>query len=128
MTAASARPPGRILADFAAQLTLESIPVGTREHVKDLLLDALASALGGVDDDVTATIASMAETLMGPGESTVIGGSPLSVAGATLVNGHLISSVSLCDVHYRSWCHLTTEVVPPALAIAEQHGASGQEL
>jgi len=50
------------------------------------------------------------------------------MAGAALVNGHLISSVSLCDVHYRSWCHLTPEVVPPALAIAGQRESSGEQL
>jgi 2-methylcitrate dehydratase PrpD len=128
VTAPHSRPPGRVLADFAAQLSIGAIPPGIRERVKDLLLDALASALGGVEDEATTTILGMTSTLMGPGSSTVIGSSPLSLAGATLVNGHLISSVSLCDVHYRSWCHLTPEVVPPALAIAGRQGSSGEEL
>jgi 2-methylcitrate dehydratase PrpD len=128
MTAADARPPARVLADFAAGLDIEAIPPRTRERVKDLLLDALASALAGVEDAATTTILATASALMGPGSSTVIGGSPLSMAGAAFVNGHLISSVSLCDVHYRSWCHLTPEVVPPALAIAGQRESSGEEL
>src|SRR3984885_2975598 len=128
MTATAAPPPGRVLAEFAAGLGIEAIPPRTRERVKDLLLDALASALAGVEDAATTTILATASGLMGPGPATVIGGSPMSMAGAALVNGHLISSVSLCDVHYRSWCHLTPEVVPPALAIAGRQGSSGEEL
>lgn len=128
MTATGATPPGRVLAEFAAGLGIEAIPPRTRERVKDLLLDALASALAGVEDAATTTILATASGLMGPGSATVIGGSPMSMAGAALVNGHLISSVSLCDVHYRSWCHLTPEVVPPALAIAGQRESSGEQL
>src|ERR1700684_3521540 len=141
MTATDAPPPGRVLAEFAAGLGIEAIPPRTRERVKDLLLDALASALAGVEDAATTTILATASGLMGPGSATVIGGSPMSMAraaplhgtpismpGAPLVNGHLISSVSLCDVHYRSWCHLTPEVVPPALAIAGQRESSGEQL
>jgi 2-methylcitrate dehydratase PrpD len=121
-------PPARVLADFAARLSAATIPVRVRERVKDLLLDALASALAGVGEEATEVITATAGTLMGPGSSAVIGGPPLSLAGATFVNGHLISSVSLCDVHYRSWCHLTPEVVPPALAIAGQRASSGAEV
>jgi 2-methylcitrate dehydratase PrpD len=125
---AGTRPPGRVLAEFAAGLDLEAIPDHARERAKDLLLDALGSALGGIGDEATATVAATAEALLGPGSSSVIGGGRLSLAGATLVNGQLIASVSLCDVHYRSWCHLTPEVVPPALATAERRGSSGGDL
>jgi 2-methylcitrate dehydratase PrpD len=121
-------PPGRVLAEFAAALGIQGIPLETRERVKDLILDGLASALGGVEDEGTRTIGASAEALFGSGDSTVIGGGRTSAAGATLINGHLVSSVSLCDVHYRSWCHLTPEVLPPALCIAESQDSNGEEL
>jgi 2-methylcitrate dehydratase PrpD len=122
-------PPARVLAEFAAGLTLADLPEPTRERVKDLLLDALASALGGVDDDMTATMLDLARSMMGTGDAPVIGESDrLSPAGAAFVNGHLISSVSLCDVHYKSWCHLTPGAVPPALAVAAGRGSSGEQL
>ncbi len=128
-TASPDVPPARVLAEFAAGLTLADLPEPTRERVKDLLLDALASALGGVDDDMTATMLDLARSMMGTGDATVIGGPDrLSPAGAAFVNGHLISSVSLCDVHYKSWCHLTPGVVPPALAVAAGRGSSGAQL
>jgi 2-methylcitrate dehydratase PrpD len=127
--AASAVPPARVLSEFATTLSVPDLPQPTRERVKDLLLDALASGLGGTDDDVTTTMLDLACSMMGTGDSPVIG-SParLSPAGATFVNGHLISSVSLCDVHYKSWCHLTPQVVPPALAVAAQRESSGAQL
>lgn len=121
-------PPARVLAEFASGLTLDALPVRVRDRTGDLLLDALASALGGVDEPGTATVRAMAASLFGPGESTVIGGGQLCLAGATVLNAHLVSSVSLCDVHYPTWCHLTPQVVPAALAIAEQRRASGAQL
>src|SRR5437763_194268 len=61
-------------------------------------------------------------------EATVIGGEPLSLAAATLLNGYLITAVTVCDVHRPTLCHTTPQVVPPALAIAERNGASGRAL
>src|SRR5207237_1862621 len=60
--------------------------------------------------------------------ATVIGGEPLSRAGATLLNGYLITAVTVCDVHRPTLCHTTPQVVPPALAIAERNRASGRAL
>jgi len=57
-------------------------------------------------------------------EASVIGGEQLSLAGATLLNGYLITAVTVCDVHRPTLCHTTPQVVPPALAIAERNGAS----
>jgi aconitate decarboxylase len=122
-------PPARVLAEFAAGLTLADLPESAKERVKDLLLDALASALGGVDDDTTAIMLDLARSTMGTGDVPVIGcPDRLSPAGAAFVNGHLISSVSLCDVHYASWCHLTPGAVPPALAVAASRDSSGAQL
>ena len=61
-------------------------------------------------------------------ESSVIGGEPLSLAGATLLNAYLVTAVTMCDVHRATLTHVTPEVVPPALAIAERDGLSGREL
>jgi 2-methylcitrate dehydratase PrpD len=45
-----------------------------------------------------------------------------------LLNGYLITAVTMCDVHRSTLTHITPEVVPPALAIAERDGASGRRL
>ena len=58
----------------------------------------------------------------------MIGGDRLSLAGATLLNGFLITAVTMCDAHTATMTHITPEVVPPALAIAERDDMSGRDL
>ena len=123
----TARPTSE-LARFVAGLSYEAIPERTRERIKDILLDALASAIAGRQGDESKQIRALATTLGASHEATVIGGEPLSIAGATLLNGYLITAVTVCDVHRPTLCHTTPEVVPPALALAERDGASGRAL
>src|SRR4029077_9606122 len=61
-------------------------------------------------------------------ESSVVGGDRLSLAGATILNGYLVTAVTMCDVHRSTLTHVTPEVIPPALAIAERDGSSGRDL
>lgn len=116
------------LARFVANLEYEHLPERVRERVKDLFLDTLASAIAGRQGDETRQIRALASALGDSREATVIGGEPLSLAGATLLNGYLITAVTVCDVHRPTLCHTTPQVVPPALAIAERNGASGRAL
>jgi len=116
------------LARFAATLTYDQIPAPAREHSKNLLLDAVACALAGDRGEETHQVAAFASALAQSKESSVIGGDRLSLAGATLLNGYLITAVTMCDVHRPTLTHITPEVVPPALAIAERDGVSGRDL
>jgi 2-methylcitrate dehydratase PrpD len=116
------------LARFAAELTYEQIPARAREHCKNLLLDALACALAGHQGEETHQMAGLASGLAQSLESSVIGGDRLSLAGATLLNGYLITAVTMCDVHRPTLTHITPEVIPPALAIAERDALSGRDL
>src|SRR5688500_15989010 len=120
--------PTQGLADFVANLRYEDLSPSIRERVKDLILDALASALAGRHGDETGQIRTLARALGASGEASVIGGERLSLAGATLLNGYLVTAVTVCDVHRPSLFHVTPEVVPPALAVAERDGRSGREL
>jgi 2-methylcitrate dehydratase PrpD len=116
------------LARFAATLTYDQIPESAREHCKNLLLDAVACALAGHRGEETHQIAAFASGLAQSRESGIIGGDALSLAGATLLNGYLITAVTMCDVHRPTLTHITPEVMPPALAIAERDAASGRDL
>ena len=116
------------LARFAATLTYDQIPARVREHCKDLVLDALACAVAGHEGEETPQVAALASSLAQSKESSVIGGARLSMAGATLLNGFLITAVTMCDIHRPTLTHVTPEVVPPALAIAERDGLSGRDL
>src|SRR5215468_4621928 len=116
------------LAEFASALTYEAIPEGVRAYCKALLLDALACALAGHRGEETHQLAALAAALGQSAETSVIGGAKLSLAGATLLNGYLITAVTMCDAHRATMTHVTPEVVPPALAIAERDALTGREL
>src|ERR1700744_5780903 len=116
------------LAQFAAALRYEDIPPRVREHCKTLLLDALACAVAGRLGEETGQIAALASGLAQGTESSVIGGDHLSLAGAALLNAYLVTAVTMCDVHRETMTHVTPEVMPPALAIAERDGLSGRAL
>jgi len=120
--------PTQALAHFAAGLSYDDIPAAAREHCKNLLIDALACALAGHQGEETAQVEALASALAQSDESSIIGGGRLSLAGATLLNGYLITAVTMCDVHRPTLTHITPEVVPPALAIAERDGRSGRDL
>jgi len=116
------------LARFVAGFDYEHLPAAVRERVKDIILDTLASAIAGRQGDESKQIRALATALGASREASVIGGEQLSLAGATLLNGYLITAVTVCDVHRPTLCHTTPQVVPPALAIAERDGASGRAL
>ncbi|RPI47500.1 MAG: MmgE/PrpD family protein [Betaproteobacteria bacterium] len=116
------------LAGFIASLKYEDIPAAVRERVKDLILDAFASAIAGQQGDEVRQVRALARALGRSRESSVIAGRRLSLAGATLLNGYLVTAVTVCDVHRPTLYHTTPEVIPPALAIAERDGASGKAL
>src|SRR3984893_12640708 len=120
--------PTQVLAQFAAGLTYDAIPTAAREHCKNLLMDALACALAGHQDEETGQVEALAGALAQSAGTSGIGGGRLSLAGATLLNGYLITAVTMCDVHRSTLTHITPEVVPPALAIAERDGCSGRDL
>jgi len=116
------------LAGFAAGLAYDDLPDTVREHCKLMLLDALACALAGHQGEETHQVAALASALAQSQESSVIGGDRLSLAGATLLNGYLITAVTMCDVHRPTQTHITPGVIPPALLIAERDGLSGRDL
>lgn len=120
--------PTEVLARFAATLTHDETPVRVREYCKDLLLDAFACALAGHQGEETHQLAALASGLAQSVESSIIGGDRLSLAGATLLNGYLVTAVTMCDVHRPTLTHITPEVIPAALAIAERDALSGRDL
>src|SRR6516225_2426331 len=117
-----------VLAGFAASLQYDDLPERVRDHCKNLLLDTLACAVAGHRGEETQQIAALASSLAQSNESSIIGGETASLAGATLLNGYLVTAVTMCDVHRPTLTHVTPEVIPPALAIAERDGASGRDL
>ena len=122
----AAEAPTSALANFTAELRLEEVPDTARTRAKQLLLDTLACAIAAEGGEELPQIEAFADALGGTPEATVIG-SPIRrpLSGAVLINGYRVTAITVCDVYTTAHCHVTPEVVPPILAIAERDGASG---
>ena len=120
--------PTAALAEWAASIDGNAIPARVRERTAHLILDAIASALAGRRGDETAQVEAVAREVAAGDEATIIGADRLSRLGATLLNGYQVTAVTVCDVYRPNLCHVTPEVVPPALASAEGGAITGRDL
>jgi 2-methylcitrate dehydratase PrpD len=116
------------LADFAYSMPVDGLPAAVSSHVCDLITDTVGCALAGWDSEEISLVAEALPVGVG-GSSTIIGRPGLVPAiNAVLVNAYLATAITACDVYTPAHCHLTPEIVPVGLAVAEQTGSSGAEL
>jgi len=118
----------RQLALWVAETTVSDLPDSAIQRTRIILLDAIASALAGRSADETPILVDTAVGALGGGDATLLSGGTGSLACAAVVNGYLITAVTVCDIHLPTVCHVTPEVVPPALAIAEERDLPGADL
>jgi 2-methylcitrate dehydratase PrpD len=117
-----------VLADYSASLSYEQIPEAIRERAKHLILDAIGIAMASTRYDF-AERALAASIDLGSGSSDIIGMDVrLALRDAILMNGVLIHGLDYDDTHARGVIHATASVLPTALGVAAQVGASGKDL
>jgi 2-methylcitrate dehydratase PrpD len=122
--------PTAALAEFAASLQFEDIPLEVIERTKDLFLDWFGSALAGKGARSIRAIESFAEC-MGPtdGPSEVLTTRRRTTPMfAALINAAASHYAEQDDVHNGSVFHPATVVFPPALAVVQAQGGSGRDL
>lgn len=115
------------LASFVAGLRCDAIPAGVRAKARLCILDTLGAGLAGSrTDEGRRIMAGVAECQTGAAAG--IWGTPqrASAPAAALVNGTLAHTRELDD--FGGCGHSGAVVVPAALAVAEQTGASGAQL
>jgi len=129
MSGPSNNPHTRAIAQFIAQLRYEEIPAEVIARIKLLILDSLGCALYGSDLEwsriLRATLAKLDDT-----KACRVWGTPelLSAPHAALVNGTLIQSFELDDVHRQGVLHVSAVTLPPLLAVTElRPGLSGRD-
>ncbi|MBF5005277.1 MmgE/PrpD family protein [Diaphorobacter caeni] len=116
------------LAQFAATLRWSDIPPGVQRKAEDLLVDWFGSVLAGQSARPVRSITRFALS-QGPaqGACEVIGQSartsPMMAAMANAAASHVAEQD---DVHNGSVFHPAAVVFPPALAVAQSIGASGE--
>jgi len=118
------------LAAFAAALRFEDIPAPVVRKIEDLLVDWFGSAVAGHGTRPVQSLTRFARA-MGPAEGpceVIIDGSRSSPYLAAMANAAASHVAEQDDVHNGSVFHPATVVFPPALAVAQAMGASGQQL
>ncbi len=129
-TADTANSASAQLAGFVSGLTFADLPDEVVTRTEELFLDWLASALAGSGARPVRALENFCAA-MGPahGNSEVLGGRRFgSPWTAALVNAAASHVVEQDDIHNRSVVHPGTVVFPPALAVAQALGRSGEEL
>ncbi len=113
------------LSRFAAGLNWDDIPTSVQASVLDIWLDAVANALTGRRAMARAAVEKTAGLLNGGGSSTILGGGTTAMTSAAFINGYQITAFTMCDVYRPALCHITPEVVPAVLALAERDQVPG---
>jgi len=121
--------PSKTLADFAANLRFEVIPPAVIQRAQDLFLDWFGSALAGKGARPVEAIESFAKAMgrIAGVSEVLISRRRTSPFFAALVNGAASHFAEQDDVHNGSVFHPGTVVFPPALAVAQTLGSSGQD-
>jgi aconitate decarboxylase len=129
MSGSSSNPHTRAIAQFISELRYEDIPAEVIGRIKLLILDSLGCALYGSVLEwsriLRATLAKLDVT-----KACCVWGTPelLSAPHAALVNGTLIQSFELDDVHRQGVLHVGAVTLPPLLAVTElRPGLSGRD-
>ncbi len=117
------------LAAFAHELHFDAVPPAVIDKIKLHLLDLLGVALAAAPMEFGHAVFDTAQAMGGAPGCTAIG-FPTRLTGvwAALVNGTLAHGLDYDDTHTESVVHVSASVVPAALAVCEEAGASGRDL
>ena len=120
----------RGIAEFVAGLRYEAIPAEVIERIKLLMLDSLGCAIFGAELPWSRILRhTLAKVDTSQGCSVWGTGQRLSAPHAALVNGTLVQSFELDDVHRVGVLHVGAVTLPGVLAIAEmQPELTGRDL
>jgi len=117
------------VAAFAVANDYARLPIEVRESVKMRVLDTLGICVRASTLATSESARRYARGLGGVGISHAVGmPEALSPHQAAFVNGVLAHSLDYDDTHLPSVLHPSATIVPTALAVAEEVGASGQEV
>lgn len=114
------------LAHYASGIRLADAPEVVREQAKLSILDTIGAVVAGSAVDDWRPLLAVERARGGRGVATVLGlGMKLDVEGAARVNAYMGDVFELNDL---TGGHASIGVVPAALAVGEETGATGAEL
>jgi len=116
-----------VLADYVANAKYEDLPANVVNHAKKALADTIACGLGGRKTPEVDILIDIMKEIGGKPEATVIGDkTKLSFMQAAQVNRVMTNMLDYDDDLIKVG-HMSTVLVPVALAVGEHVDASGKE-
>ncbi|MEO3887311.1 MmgE/PrpD family protein [Nonomuraea sp. B5E05] len=116
-------------ARFITELTWDALPPEVIERAVMCLTDTLAAMIAGRTTTSSLVADDLARTWWPAGSATsVISGKRLGTPGAAFANAVAANAVDVDDCGIYTWGHPGAQIVPTALALAEEHHLTGREL
>jgi 2-methylcitrate dehydratase PrpD len=117
------------LADFVSNLKFSAIPQKVVDKMKLHFIDSIGLALAGVKEAPARQVILLAEALGGPPESSIIGSlKKIAAPNAVMANSGMLHAMDFDDTHLGAHAHISSFIIPTALAVAEQFRQSGKAL
>src|ERR1700720_557737 len=124
----------RDLANFLTGVTAADLPPQALDHAAMLVASTIASAAMGKGIESAGIIKDMAQSLGGSPRASIWfdansnGGAKLPVVAAAQVNAVMSDAAASDDSDLRTIVHCGTPLVATALAAAEHHGGTGEDV
>ncbi len=117
------------IAEYVSTTGLEDFPPDAIDAAKAAITDCLGCALAGSHEPLADVLCQYIEDLGGKPAATVIGrGFKTTSLEAALINGAMSHALDYDDVTFITKTHPSAALIPGALPLAEEIGASGAEL
>ncbi|MEZ6142103.1 MAG: MmgE/PrpD family protein [Zavarzinella sp.] len=116
------------LANYADQLTYESIPVGVIHETKRRIIDSLATAVGAMPSEAYHFAKACASRVQSTPGATILGGGSSSLEWATFVNGLLIRYLDFNDTYLSKEPAHPSDNLAAVLAVGQGYQCSGAEM
>lgn len=117
------------LAGWAMALTPADLSADVQSRVEDCILDAIGCAIAGLDAPGTLASATVAANQYRDGKAPVwFRDTSLNAIGAAFSNAGATSILDIDDGHRKAMGHPGAAVIPTALGLAAETGASGPEI
>lgn len=115
-------------AEFVYGLDLQDIPKEVIDKAKLHLIDTLGIIMAMHNFSEIKPVVDLAKYLSGPSESLIVGHrQKVATPNAALANATMAHSVDFDDTHVGAVVHVSSIVVPTALAVGEKVRSSGSE-
>jgi 2-methylcitrate dehydratase PrpD len=120
--------PVEALAEFACQAQLSDIEDRALSHLRDILADTLAACAVGMQEPPMRQLLQLQQPLVASGRASVLGtAAQLNPLDAAALNAAAGCWLELDEGNLSSNGHPGIQVLPTALAVAQQHRRSGAD-